>query len=265
MTETTGNNHNCCPRPLLEVCTGDPEGLEEALRGGADRVELCSGLAEGGLTPSVAMIRYASKRLPTNVLIRPRAGDFVYTSAELSVMAEDIDEAVKAGASGVVIGALTPDGHVDTLACRMLLDHAPGLENTFHRAFDVTADPEKALEEIISLGFARVLTSGCSPSALEGTGTIRRLHRQAAGRIKILAGAGVNPSNAAEILRRSEADELHASARTLRKLAMAHEGNISMGTADTAGDSRPATDSTTVAAIRKAIEIFQNDQLNKPE
>ncbi|MDE6378678.1 MAG: copper homeostasis protein CutC [Duncaniella sp.] len=240
-------------RPLLEVCTGDPEGVEAALSGGASRVELCSGLAEGGLTPSVAMIRYSSQRIPTNVLIRPRAGDFVYTPAELAVMAEDIDEAVRAGASGVVIGVLTPDGRVDTEACRMLLSHAQGLENTFHRAFDVTTDPAQALEDIISLGFARVLTSGCSPTALEGVEMLGRLHRQAAGRITILAGAGVNPSNAAEILRRSGADEIHASARAMHPSAMTSSGNVSMGSADTPGDSRPATDTPTVAAICSAI------------
>lgn len=252
MTENKAVRHQGT-RPMLEICTGDPEGVEAAVSGGADRIELCSGLAEGGLTPSVAMIRYSAQRIPTNVLIRPRAGDFVYTPAELAVMVEDIDEAVKAGASGVVIGVLTPDGRVDTEACRKLLDHAQGLENTFHRAFDVVADPGQALEEIISLGFARVLTSGCSQSALEGADMIAKLHRQAAGRIRILAGSGVKPSNAAEILRRSDADEIHASARAMHPSAMTHTGSVSMGSADTPGDSRPATDAPTVAAIIQAI------------
>lgn len=263
MTDTNASHPDSSPmpdprpmldsRPLLEVCTGDPEGIEAAVAGGASRVELCSGLAEGGLTPSVAMIRYSAQRIPTNVLIRPRAGDFVYTPAELALMAEDIDEAVKAGASGVVIGVLTPDGHIDTEACRELLRHAQGLENTFHRAFDVVADPLEALEEIIDLGFARVLTSGCAASALEGVEMLEQLHRRAAGRIKILAGAGVNPSNAAEILRSSNADELHASARAPRKSAMTYAGKVSMGSADTPGDTRMATDADTIAAICKAF------------
>ena len=241
---------------LLEICTGDPEGIAEAVRGGADRVELCSALAEGGLTPSAAVIRFATSRISTNVLIRPRPGDFVYSDDELAVMEADIDEAVGAGASGIVVGVLTPEGNVDIQACRRLIGRASGLDNTFHRAFDVTADPFKALEDIISLGFSRLLTSGQQPSALEGASLIAELHRRAAGRIKIIAGAGVSPSNAADILHSSKADELHASARALRHSAMTCSANISMGTADTPGDTRRATDSATVAAIRNAIDSY---------
>lgn len=248
-------------KKLLEICTGDPEGVIAAIEGGVDRVELCSALSEGGLTPSIGMIRYSSKLIPTNVLIRPRPGDFIYTSGELEVMAEDIREAVKAGARGIVTGVLTTDGNVDVEACRKIMTGAEGLENTFHRAFDLTADPFRALEEIIGLGFRRILTSGQEATALEGAGLLAELHRRARGRIKILAGAGVNPGNATEILRLSGADELHASARKPRISSMAYSGAASMGSADATDGSRMATDRETVAAIRRAIDNFQDISL----
>ncbi len=242
----------------LEICTGDPAGVAAAIEGGADRVELCSALAEGGLTPSVAMIRYAVLRIPTNVLIRPRPGDFAYTPDELAVMKRDIEEAVRAGASGIVTGVLTPDGEVDKEACRRLLRPAAGLANTFHRAFDVAADPFRALDDIISLGFSRLLTSGQRGSAMDGAELIAELHKRAAGRIKIIAGAGVSPENTTALLKASGADELHASARSRRGSSMRHSGGATMGTADAADGSRMATDSFIVAEIRRSIDSFQN-------
>ncbi len=237
----------------LEICCGDPEGIEAAVKGGADRVELCSGLSEGGLTPSVGVIKYSCKRIPTNVLIRPRAGDFVYSQGELEVMKEDIRIAFANGASGVVIGVLTPEGDVDKEACQMLLEGYEDKDNTFHRAFDLTADPYRALEDIISLGFKRILTSGQAASALEGAGLLAELKRIAKGRIKIMAGAGVAPSNAVEIIRLSEADEIHASARSLKASAMNYQGAASMGTADATDGSRMATDPRKVTGIREAL------------
>ena len=182
----------------LEICTGDPEGILTAFAAGADRIELCSGLAEGGLTPSIAAVRFASglKQGTVNVLIRPRAGDFVYTPAEVRIMTDDIRAAMEAGASGIAVGALTPDGRVDEEACRDFIAAAgPNADSTFHRAFDVTRDPYEALETIIGLGFRRILTSGQAASALEGAELIARLRRQAAGRIEIMAGKRCrNPS-----------------------------------------------------------------------
>lgn len=242
----------------LEICTGDPAGVLAAVEGGADRVELCSGLAEGGLTPSAAAIRFAVPRIATNVLIRPRSGDFVYTPEELDVMESDAAFAVAAGASGLVVGALTPEGRVDLEACRRLLKDAAGLSNTFHRAFDVVADPFRALEEIIGLGFSRLLTSGCRASALEGAEFIAELRRRAAGRISIMAGAGVSPANAAEILRISGADELHASARSRVGSVMAYTGTAPMGAADASDGSRLATDRATVAALRQTIDTYSH-------
>lgn len=237
----------------LEICSGDPHGITEAIRGGADRIELCSGLSEGGLTPSAALIKYASALIPTNVLIRPRAGDFVYSDDELQIMAEDIRIAKESGATGIVIGALTPSGEVDKEACRFLLANAGGLDTTFHRAFDVVKDPFAALEDIISLGFKRILTSGQARTALEGTKQIAEIKRRAKGRILIMAGAGVNPENAARIITESEADELHASARSLVGSSMKQFGDAKMGTADAEDGSRLSTDAKIVSKIKSAI------------
>ncbi|MBD5212429.1 MAG: copper homeostasis protein CutC [Bacteroidales bacterium] len=240
--------------PLLEICTGDPEGVLEAIAGGADRIELCSGLAEGGLTPSIAAIRFSSSRIATNVLIRPRAGDFVYTEPEAALMESDIKEAAAAGAHGIVIGALTAEGEVDKALCSRLLAAAPELDSTFHRAFDVVADPFRALEDIISLGFRRVLTSGCEKDALEGAEMISRLREKADGRIIIMAGAGVSPKTAAGIKRLSGAEEFHASARAPRAATYGNTRSAaSMGSADPDG-SRMATDAAVVRAIRHAID-----------
>lgn len=246
-------SNSAIKRPRLEICTGDPAGVIAAKEGGADRVELCSGLAEGGLTPSLAIISFASNLVPVNVLVRPRGGDFVYTPEEVEVMEEDIRAAVKAGAKGIVVGALTPDGEVDVETCKRLLEAAPGCDSTFHRAFDLVRDPQKALEEIIALGFKRVLSSGQAVNAMEGSTLLRELHEQAQGRILIMAGAGVTPENANEILRLSEADEIHASARSLKPGAMTVSGTATMGTADAADGSRLATDADVVRKILNSI------------
>ena len=239
----------------LEICTGDPVGIEAAIAGGADRIELCSGLAEGGLTTSIGAIRYAASRPVTvNVLIRPRPGDFVYSPREIELMVADIKEAVRCGADGIVVGALTPDGDVDMDACRRFIEASQGRNATFHRAFDVCRNPFQALEDVISLGFDRILTSGQASDALRGCDMIRRLHDKAAGRIRIMAGAGVKPENAAEILTLSRCDDLHASARSLIPSGMAQNpGEASMGSADTSDGSRMATDRNIVAQLKSIL------------
>ena len=239
----------------LEICTGDPVGIEAAIAGGADRIELCSGLAEGGLTPSIGAIRYAASRPVTvNVLIRPRPGDFVYSPREIELMVADIKEAVRCGADGIVVGALTPDGDVDMDACRRFIEASQGRNATFHRAFDICRNPFQALEDVISLGFDRILTSGQASDALRGCDMIRRLHDKAAGRIRIMASAGVKPENAAEILTLSRCDDLHASARSLKPSEMAQNpGEASMGSADTSDGSRMATDRNIVAQLKSIL------------
>ncbi len=206
---------------LIEICCDSLAAVDAAVEGGAQRVELCAELALDGLTPPDALVRHAvSAGIRTHVLIRPRAGDFVYSDLEAEAMLDAIRRARLLGAHGVVIGALTPQGDIDLPLCRRLVSAAGGvgeerpLSITFHRAFDVCRSPEQALEDIIRLGCHRLLTSGQAPSAFEGIPLLRRLVRQAAGRICIMPGAGVNADNAALILRQTGAAELHGSFRT---------------------------------------------------
>lgn len=198
----------------LEVCCGDLASVRAASVGGAHRVELCQALELDGLTPSAGMISVAvSTGIPVHVLIRPRSGDFVYGRDEQECMSRDIRLARELGASGVVIGALRADGHIDTATVRRLVDEAEGLSITFHRAFDVAKSPREALEQIISLGCHRLLTSGQAATAEQGIELIRELVVQAAGRISIMPGSGVTVGNARRILSATGAWELHGSLR----------------------------------------------------
>ncbi len=220
---------------LLEICCGDIDSVLAAAQGGAHRVELCAALSEGGVTPSLGLIRAARQvvGLKLHVLIRPRGGDFVYTPAEVECMVADIQAARTEGADGVVIGALTPEGEIDLPACQRLMEAAKGLSVTFHRAFDLCTAPFEALEQIIALGCHRLLTSGQAATAREGIAMLRELVSRSAGRIIILPAAGVSPDNAAEIVSGSGACELHASARHSVPSAMRQApGAASMGAAD---------------------------------
>ncbi len=243
----------------LEICCGDIESVRAALDGGADRVELCSGLEAGGLTPSIGLIRAAvamkkDSKMLVHVLIRPREGDFLYTDEEVDIMIDDIDAARQAGADGVVIGALLPDGSIDMQACRRMIEHAIGMNITFHRAFDLCCNAEKALEDIISLGCNRILTSGQAPTAAKGVETLAHLNKLANGQIILLAGSGVNPSNASEILEKSGVRELHASARSTcpSKMEYRNEG-VSMGSPDSDEYSRKTTNQ---AIVRQLANIL---------
>ena len=204
---------------MLEVCVEDISGLWAAVEGGADRIELCSALALGGLTPSSALISAAARvPVPVHVLIRPRAGDFVYDAREADLLAADIASAVAAGLAGIVIGASRPDATLDVALLEKLVgvarsaaaQRAKPIALTLHRAFDLCRKPLEALEATIQLGFDRILTSGGAETALGGRTTLTALARQTHGRIKILAGAGINPNNVASILA-TGVDEIHAS------------------------------------------------------
>ena len=198
----------------LEVCCGDMQSVIAAKEGGADRIELCQALEVDGLTPSQAMMESAiNLGIPVQVLIRPREGDFIYDENEVQTMLRDIRLAKKLGANGVVIGALKADGSIDEETIRRLVDEAEGLSITFHRAFDVCSKPLEALEQIISLGCHRLLTSGQASSAEQGIPLIKRLVEQSAGRIIIMPGAGVNVNNAHKILSETGANEIHGSLR----------------------------------------------------
>ena len=199
----------------IEICCGSVDDVVAARVGGASRIELCSALDLGGVTPSAGLIVGAIREkgeMNVNVLIRPRQGDFIYTPHEVSVMEADIAAAREAGADGVVIGALLPDGSMDMATVSRLVRTAKGMDITFHRAFDECADPFAALEQLVDLGIPRLLTSGMAASAQEGLPLISKLVRQAAGRISIMPGAGINPSNIREIVAESGATEFHSTA-----------------------------------------------------
>lgn len=200
----------------FEICANGVESCLAAQEGGADRVELCAGIPEGGTTPSYGEILIARKLLKTtrlHVIIRPRGGDFVYTSLELERMAADIDMARQLGCDGVVLGCLTADGDIDREANALLLSRAEGMSVTFHRAFDRCRQPMEALEDIIGMGFDRILTSGQQPNAEQGIPLLRELQQRAGDRIVIMAGCGVNEQNIVRIQQETGIKEFHFSAR----------------------------------------------------
>lgn len=198
---------------IFEVCANSLQSAIAAEQGGADRIELCAQLDAGGVTPSAGSIELAVKKLsiPVFVLIRPRSGDFVYDEADFEVMKKDIEALKNAGAAGVVAGILTPDGDIDVHRTSALVQLAKPMSFTFHRAFDRTRDPIAALEDVISCGADRILTSGLKASALEGKELLKALVEKAKGRIVLLAGAGINPQNVSEIIQFTGVTEVHAS------------------------------------------------------
>lgn len=214
-------------RTILEVCVEDLHGIDAAIAGGADRIELCAALGIGGLTPPSSLIRAAAASseasgVPVHLLARPREGGFVYTPREHALIADDIRTAAEAGLAGIVIGALDADQRLDLRALAAWVAHAKALGDargrplslTLHRAFDLCRDMPDALESAVTLGFDRILTSGGAPRAFDGVETLTALHQQAAGRIIVLAGSGVSPETLPSILA-TGVHEVHASCRAL--------------------------------------------------
>lgn len=236
-------------RRLLEIAANSVESALAAQAGGADRVELCANLGEGGTTPSFGSIAIARERLriPLHVLIRARAGDFVSSPVELDAMRRDVETCARLGCDGIVIGLLDGDGRVDVAGCRVLVEAAGTMDITFHRAFDVVADRVAAMEAVVGLGGSRILTSGGADSALDGAAMIAADIERAAGRIALLAGAGLTPRNIAEVARVTGAGELHASARVF---------DPGMGADGPAGLARGRwrSDAATVRALREALD-----------
>lgn len=198
----------------IEVCAASIESALAAEKGGANRIELCAALSEGGLTPSPGIIKYACENLsiPVFVLIRPRTGDFYYSNAEFETMLDDIQASKDYGAEGVVCGMLNRDGTIDYLRMKMLVEVAKPMEVSFHRAFDMTRDPFIALEEVIKLGCTRILTSGQANSATQGAELLARLVKKAGDRIIIMPGSGVKPENLSDLAKITKAAEYHLSA-----------------------------------------------------
>ncbi|MCI7750371.1 MAG: copper homeostasis protein CutC [Bacteroidales bacterium] len=198
---------------FLESCCTDVEQIRRAQEAGARRIELCEKLAVGGVTPSAELLKAAISvaKVPVNVLVRPRGGDFVFSAAEADTMLRDIELCREAGAAAVVIGALDSRGDVDMPLMRRLCDAASGMSVTFHRAFDVCADPLAAFEDVLALGCERLLTSGHESDAFKGRFFIAELVERAAGRIIVMPGCGVRRSNIARIAADTGAVEFHAS------------------------------------------------------
>ncbi|KAF0142921.1 MAG: copper homeostasis protein cutC [Stygiobacter sp.] len=200
---------------LFEACVDSVESSVNAEAGGADRIELCADLLEGGITPSYAMIKLVPEKLkiPVNVIIRPRGGDFLYTDYEFEVMKKDIEFCKQAGVNGVVIGILNDDGTIDKTRTKELIEAAKPMSVTFHRAFDMTRDPEEALNTLIELGIDQLLTSGQEVDARKGIPTLKKLVELANNRIIIMPGGGVNEFNIKEVVEKTGVKEIHASAR----------------------------------------------------
>lgn len=195
----------------LEVCVDSVDGLEAAIAGGADRIELCSSLALGGLTPGPGLMQAAANAsVECHAMIRPRPGDFIATSGDRQAMLTDIAAAQQLGLAGVVLGALHADASLDDVTLQVLVDASGAMEKTLHRVFDLVADPSAALDSAIAMGFTRILTSGQAVAAPEGTAVLERMVKQAAGRIQIMAGGGVTVDSVPSLLS-TGVDAIHAS------------------------------------------------------
>lgn len=206
----------------LEIIGFNIESCLAAQEGGADRIELCVSPGEGGTTPPYGLIKSAREKLRINLytMIRPRGGDFLYNDTDFEIMKMDVEFCKKSGCDGIVTGILTTNGKVDKKRCRELIELAYPLEVTFHRAFDRVENPFDSLEDIIDLGFERILTSGLKSKAIENTQLLAELVKKADGRIIIMPGSGVNPENVISIAESTGAKEFHSSASFLKESKM---------------------------------------------
>ncbi|KQW29552.1 copper homeostasis protein CutC [Rhizobium sp. Root274] len=236
---------------VLEICVDDAAGLAAAVKGGADRIELCSALGSGGLTPSRGFMSLAALApIPVYALIRPRIGDFVYSEDDIAVMIADIEAAQAAGLAGVVIGATRAPGMLDRPVLERLVAAAADLDLTLHRAFDVVGDFDAALDLAIELGFSRILTSGGARHAEDGIQRLTHLSKLANGRISIMPGGGVRPQNVARFLAIPGVCEVHASSSQPRAT---DPRLVDFGFA---GDEMRHTDEATVRALKTALQQF---------
>lgn len=234
---------------LLEICVDDAAGLEAAIEGGADRVELCSVLELGGLTPTPGLIALASHaNVPVRAMIRPRPGDFVFSESDLAAMLADIAAVRQAGLEGVVLGASLPDGRLDLETLDILAKAAAGLKRTLHRAIDLVPDMAEAVEQAIALGFDTILTAGRARTAPQGIGQLALAHRIAAGRIAIMAGSGIDANTAPALLARVPLPALHASCGTAAPPASAPAIRLGFDS-----PARKATSREKVAALKAVL------------
>ncbi|WP_373235932.1 copper homeostasis protein CutC [Cohaesibacter celericrescens] len=241
---------------LLEVCVDSVAGLECAIEGGADRIELCSSLELGGLTPSAGFMQTAAhiSPVPVYALIRPRSGDFVYSVLELDLIEHDIEQARAAGLDGVVIGVSLPDLRLDIGALTRLKTAAKGLDCTLHRAFDLVPDFDVALEQAITLGFSRILSSGGALSAEQGLAMLRHLCKRSSGRISIMPGGGVGAWNVQQFMALDGIKEVHGSCSSPSEAI--HAKVTALGFAS---ESSKHTDASKVRALKAALLVPSSD------
>ncbi len=247
-------------KTLIEICLDSVDSAIAAQEGGADRVELCDNLFEGGTTPSLGTIRLARRKLSIglNVLIRPRGGDFCYSETEFEVMKEDILLCGAEGVDGVVIGILNPDGTVDETRMNQLIEIASPMSVTFHRAFDMTNDPFSALEIIIDLGCDRILTSGAENTVPEGLENLAALVEKAGDRIIIMPGNGISERNFQKVVERTGAREYHIYVHSDVPGKMRYQPDwVFMGGVLRQPEfSNRYTDESRVATLRKQATVF---------
>jgi copper homeostasis protein CutC len=243
-------------RVALEIAVATPDEAVLATRSGADRLELSAGLELGGLTPSLGVFRQVKKlvAVPIWVLLRPRAGGFIYDEHEAESILSDAETFLAAGADGLVFGALNAAGEVEETSCRRLAALAPG-RATFHRAFDFTSDPLDALERLIALGFRRVLTSGGATAAHDGARRIAELIARARGRIEILPGAGIRADNVTDIVRITGCNQVHAAARSVQAdPCFARNPMLATAMGAKCANLVSTTDANLVAALRSELD-----------
>lgn len=241
----------------LEICVDSLASVIACAEGGADRIELCASLTEGGLTPSAGMISQARAIFPGEiaVMIRPRGGDFAYSPVEVVAMSADIELARELGADAVVFGCLSNDGTVDAAVAETLLEVCSGMPAVFHRAFDVSRDLFDSLETIIELGFDRILTSGGKPYVMQALDTIAALVAKAGDRIEILPGGGIKIEQIAEIVNATKVNQIHLSARGTEESPMSfRRPEIPMGAASVPDEyERRVTDAVLVAKAKELL------------
>lgn len=238
----------------IEICANSLSSALIAQQAGAYRVEFCDNLKEGGTTPSHGQLAIARRLINIQLypIIRPRGGDFLYSDLEVEIMKADIAHCLELGCDGVVFGLLTADGDVDKARCLELKQAVGNMGLTFHRAFDRCRDPFHALEDIIELGFERILTSGLEDNALKGAPLIARLIEQAAGRISIMPGAGVRPENLRALIETTGAQEYHTTAKGLVESEM-HYRDVRTGTPP----EEFITEQTDINIVKSLVQIAQ--------
>jgi len=237
------------PRPLLEICVDDADGVAAAVAGGADRIELCGALGLGGLTPSAALVAQAVRSgVPVHAMVRPREGDFRYDADEVAMATDEIRRMIAMGVAGVVVGAMADDRSLDLDVLAAWRDAADGVAIVLHRAVDLVADPVAAVHAVAAIGYDHILTAGGAATAQAGAETIAAMVAAADGRLAIIAGSGVSADNAAVLVARTGVDAVHASASVRQDWGDPRIAAMGFG-----GGDRRRTSPEKIAALRQAI------------